>query len=359
MRNEPISFLQLLFLIMMSTGFYNHVIITPIISEGGRGAWVGALLNLVPLLIVISLIYIVHKKTNREPLVEYLQSKLGRFRTILITSPFILYALLQTYITAFDTVMWTKVTYLNNTPIIVLLISAAFVLSILLKGDITSLAIASGVLLPIVVVLGLFVTLANMANKDYSLLFPAFADGWEPIWKSLFYSMSGAFDLVILLFIQGKLKNKVNFWKFLLIPLILANLLFSPTSGGIALFGPEINSQLRYPAYEQWRVVTVGNYINHVDYFTIYQWLSGAIIRVALLIAIIPDLLVMKKEKIRKRTRTFLLILLLISFYIPMTDHVFYHLLQQVFLPGMTVTMSVYIVFMVLTVLWTSRRSKK
>ncbi|QHE51181.1 endospore germination permease [Pontibacillus sp. HMF3514] len=359
MRNEPISFLQLFLLIMMSTGFYNHVILMPIVNEGGRGAWVGTLLNIVPLVIVISIIYFVYKKTNMEPLVKYLQRKIGRIKTILITVPFILYSLLQIYITTFDTVMWTKVNYLNNTPIFVLVISAIFVISILIRGDITSLAIVSGVLLPIVVLLGIFVSLANMSNKDYSLLFPALVNGWGPIWESLFYSLSGAFDLVILLFLQGKLKGEVNYWKYLLIPLILTNLLISPTTGGIALFGPEVNADLRYPAYEQWRVVTIGSYISHVDYFTIYQWLSGAIIRIALFTVIIPDLLVINKEKIRKWVQYSVLIMLLLSLYIPMTDYMFFNLLKHVFLPSMTITMSLYLLFIVLTVIWTSRRLRK
>ncbi|XRD23741.1 hypothetical protein AABM34_14730 [Lysinibacillus fusiformis] len=52
-------------------------------------------------------------------------------------------------------------------------------------------------------------------------------------------------------------------------------------------------SKQRYPAYEEWGLVTIGRYIEHLDFFSIYQWLTGTFIRVSFLLYIVADLLKM------------------------------------------------------------------
>ncbi|WP_160849497.1 endospore germination permease [Pontibacillus yanchengensis] len=358
MRNEPISFLQLVFLIMMSTGFYNHVILSAIINEGGRGAWIGALMSLIPITIFLSIIYFIQVKTKNKSIVSYFEVCFGKIGSKFLLLPIIIYFLLQAYITFFDTITWTNVSYLPNTPELVLSISSILVIGLFLKGGIQSITIISGILLPVVVILGLFVSFSNMPNKNYSLLFPPFINGWDPILKSFFYSLSGSVDLIILFFLQDKLKQKASYWKYLIIGLLLTNLLLAPITGGIALFGPEINSQLRYPAYEQWRVVTIGNYISHVDYLTIYQWLSGAVVRIALMIILIPELFAIKKAKTKSKVHLAILIGLVLSLLLPISDIDFYTFIKELFLPVMIICMSIYFFIFVAVVTWVNRRQK-
>jgi spore germination protein KB len=39
---------------------------------------------------------------------------------------------------------------------------------------------------------------------------------------------------------------------------------------------------MRFPAFEQWRLITLGEYISHVDFLAVFQLLSGEIIRISL-----------------------------------------------------------------------------
>lgn len=74
-------------------------------------------------------------------------------------------------------------------------------------------------------------------------------------------------------------------------------LTLGPLLGAITEFGPHEAAEQNYPAYEEWGLVTIGQFIEHLDFFSIYQWLTGAFIRVGLLLFITIDLLKMKNKK--------------------------------------------------------------
>ena len=77
-------------------------------------------------------------------------------------------------------------------------------------------------------------------------------------------------------------------------------LTLGPFIGAITEFGHEEAAKQRYPAYEEWGLVTIGRYFEHVDFLSIYQWLSGTFIRIGFLLFIVIDLLNMngKRKKI-------------------------------------------------------------
>jgi len=62
-------------------------------------------------------------------------------------------------------------------------------------------------------------------------------------------------------------------------------------TGAIAEFGPIESTRQRFPAFEQWRLLTIGKDIENVEFFAIYQWLSGSFVRISLCILLICELL--------------------------------------------------------------------
>ena len=47
---------------------------------------------------------------------------------------------------------------------------------------------------------------------------------------------------------------------------ILVGLTLGPLIGAITEFGPNEATKQRYPAYEEWGLVTIGRYIEHLDF---------------------------------------------------------------------------------------------
>ncbi len=100
----------------------------------------------------------------------------------------------------------------------------------------------------------------------------------------------------MLLFLQHQYKDRIRWYHFGIMLFILMGLTLGPLIGAITEFGPVEAAKQRYPAYEEWGLVSIGRYIEHLDFFSIYQWLTGTFIRVSFMLYIVADLLKMTSK---------------------------------------------------------------
>lgn len=90
-----------------------------------------------------------------------------------------------------------------------------------------------------------------------------------------------------------------------------------PIIGSITEFGPVQAAKISNPAYAQWRLLTMGKYLNRLDFLSIYQWLSGAFIRVSLSIFLMGELFQIKSRKIKNIVLIAISVSLIIALCIP------------------------------------------
>src|SRR5699024_2256361 len=121
-----------------------------------------------------------------------------------------------------------------------------------------------------------------MQFKDFSLMLPMLEHGYDPVFRSIIYQGSGMVEIFLFLMLQHKFQSEFKYRHFLVTALILTYLTLGPLVGAIEEFGPKQAAMQRYPAYEEWGLARLGAYIEHVDYLSIYQWLTGAFIRITL-----------------------------------------------------------------------------
>ncbi|WP_369404961.1 GerAB/ArcD/ProY family transporter [Piscibacillus salipiscarius] len=181
--------------------------------------------------------------------------------------------------------------------------------------------------------LGIFVATTNMPNKDYSLLLPVFVDGFRPMLTGMIFTTACILEVFMILFLQHKIKNKINYVGLVIVTLFLILLGLGPVMGGIAAFGPDAVIKERFPAYIQWQLVSIGRFIEHLDFFSIYQWLSGALIRISLTLYVLAEVLQIDDKKKRRR---FLLVvgsLIVIVTLLPINDLLFVSFIKNIYLP--------------------------
>lgn len=314
----------------------NHVmVIPPLLHEAKRDAWISILAAILPYLVWASLLYAVMRKTSQQPLFPWLTQHYGRVVCEAFRLFFILYLFLILVMTLKETAMWTHASYLPRTPQWALSISLVLVSGFAAQRGLQTIAIASGILLPFVIIFGDFVMGSNLPQKNYSLLSPAFEHGVGPMLSGTLYVGGGLVELLILLLFQHRIKKKVPLWSLYVLACFLVLLIFGPVTGAIAEFGPFEAAELRYPAYEEWRLVAIGKYIRHVDFLSIYQWLSGAFVRIAIAMYLIIDLITTAKQK--KSSFIFLVllgILIVILVQLPFSDMQYTAFLKGYYLPG-------------------------
>ncbi|MNM67453.1 Spore germination protein [compost metagenome] len=334
-RSPKPTKLHAIMTLMLTIGITNHVFIIPaLLQMAKRDAWFSVLLAAVPFAIMVCLIGFASSRIGTQPLPEWIRQQLGRIPAFLFQCIIIVYFFATAWSSLFDTVMWMKVTFLPYTPVLatsLILILLCFIGA--LKG-MKTIAIASGILLPLVVLLGFYVAIVNIEYKDYSLLFPLFEQGWNPVFKGVLYACSGLFEVFFIFFLHPYLPAPLDKKRFIVFAFILFGLTLGPLTGAIAEFNPFEAAIQRYPAYEEWRIAGFGKYVSQTDFFSIYQWLSGSCIRISFALIVIADMWKRRSTRWRPSLLAILAVILVPLSCYTLSDIAFQHLMIRYVFPA-------------------------
>ncbi|GAB2696561.1 hypothetical protein GCM10027018_14610 [Paenibacillus thermoaerophilus] len=328
---NKISLLQGYILVVMAIGILNHVIVIPILlTAAKRDAWLSVLAALAITPVWIACLSYIIKDMNGIPLRIWLSRHFGGALAKILLLFFSIQLFFMGTLSLKDTISWTVSSYLPQTPIFAVVLATVTGCVLAANAGLRSVAIVAGILLPMVIVLGDFVSIANFNYKNYDLLFPVMEYGMTPIWKGVTYAAGGILELFGLLFFQEHLSKTPKYWSLLIVSILLAGLIMGPLTGSIAIFGPDEAAEQRYPAFEQWRMVQLGRYLAHLDFFSIYQWLSGMFIRVSLVLFLIVDFW---KPKTRWIWLVLTGVLMIVVVVLPISDALFVVFLEKVYFP--------------------------
>jgi len=289
-----ISILHVVFLSMTVIGLKNHVtIIPPLLGVVGRDGWASVLMAAFIIFFWLFLLVYIQKKTNQEPIRDWLDREIGKIGSTIVIYIIVIFLLILAAFTMVETLQWVNTTFLPETPVIILLLIYTILCLLLVTTSLQTIVILNVFVLFGVIVFGFFVAFTNIQVKDYELLRPFFEHGFQPVIKGMIYPASGFIELLMLIFLQHQFKERIRWYHFGIMLIILMGLTLGPLVAAVAEFGPTEAAKQRYPAYEEWGLVSIGRYIEHLDFFSIYQWLTGTFIRVSFILYIIADLLKM------------------------------------------------------------------
>ncbi|GAM14690.1 GerAB/ArcD/ProY family transporter [Mesobacillus selenatarsenatis] len=284
---------QLMFVLILYIGISNHVLIMPhLLSVGKRDAWISVLVAY-PILLFwgFTLYLIMRKNKQRLCLYDWIEARAGGAVSQVIMAILAIYVFSISALSFYDLIQSINIYFLPRTPSFVVMLPFLLISVWSAYSGLKSIVYVSAVLLPMVWMLGIFVAWFTLPEKDYSYLFPILANGYQPIIKGTTIILGGSADLLVLLLLQHHLKKPLTLFNLFLFITILVGLILGPTMGSLSSFGPSVASDMRFPAFEQWRLITLGEYISHVDFLAVFQLLSGEIIRVSLGLYLIGNML--------------------------------------------------------------------
>ncbi|MED1782309.1 endospore germination permease [Brevibacillus fortis] len=331
---KSIPFNQVIMIFLLSSGLMNHVTVIPfLLSTAGRSSWVSVLAATILVCLWAPLIRYLMWSTNMEPLHTWIQIRFGRIVSYLLLIPAMIYVFFFGTVTLVETIAWVKTMLLPDTPVWFLALWLMVACGWAAMSGFNVIARASVFLLPFVVLLGFFVSTANIPRKNYSHLLPILENGYSPVVQGLIYISGGLLEIVLILFMQPFLIKTPKTSKLILLLWLLCGLTIGPLIGAIAEFGIVEASKQRFPAFEEWRLLQIGKYIDHVDFFAVYQWLAGAFIRIALALLILKNVL---PHPCVKRSNGIVLGFAFSMFAVvslPYNDKLFYEFLAQWYFP--------------------------
>ncbi|WP_182103246.1 endospore germination permease [Niallia taxi] len=277
-------------LIIMSTGFMVHVLLHPtILTVSKRDSWVSVICSTAPLLLWTVLIYYLNKKFEKQNIFVVLFS-LHPLISYSIRILFGLYFFLTAFITFEYTIFWAKSNYTSAIPDVIVVISFAALCYYASLNGIRTIGSLAIFLLPMVVIFGFLVGIGNAKNKDYSMLFPVFEHGYTGFLLGILYTCATSFEIIYFLFLTPYIKDRIKMKSLIFVCLGMVFLALGPLVGGISEFGAEEAARLKVPAYEEWKLLTIGTHITRLDFLSIFQWISGAFIRISLYMFIVNKL---------------------------------------------------------------------
>jgi spore germination protein KB len=356
---DTITISQVVLLMMASTGLINHVIIVPVLLQvAKRDAWISVLFTFGLCLLWCILVYYITKTINQQNVLLWMKTQFGKTLYFIIVTFICVYLFAMGFITFIDTVNWTIITFLPIASKFVIASLLAIVCLLTAATNLRTIVILNGIILPFVIFLGFLVSSANFQHKNYKLLTPFLENGFQPVLHGLIYSGAGLAEFFILwLLIQHHIKSKARLYHLWIIATILMGLTIGPLMGAIALFGPDEAARQRFPAYEEWRMVSLGRFFEHIDFFAIYQWMSGTYIRLALFAYFILESLNVKKGKRRIQILGLIFILALIIILLPFSDMEFFQFLKNILLPySLIFVLVITFLFAVLSFIYQRKR---
>ncbi|MEO2205635.1 endospore germination permease [Paenibacillus pabuli] len=334
MKPRQPSFLQAMMLIMLSVGLISHVLIIPaLLSAVKRDSWISVLLSAGPYLVFALMLAYVSRFLQHQTLHEWLTSHLGKPLGLLFRIGNSLFFLSVIYFTLHDTTTWAKTSYLTETPILATSIALMSLCAYAAYKGIRSLAFTAGLVLPLVVLLGFYVAIVNTQYKDYSRLLPVLEHGWRPVLHGMVYSLAGMFELLFIWYIQPHLSKRIRVWQYVMLAFIILGLTLGPLVGAIVEFNPFEAAKMRYPAFEEWRIASLGKYIAQTDFFSIYQWLAGSFTRISLAMYIVVEIWNIKSTSRRIITFISIAVFFILSMVYRLDDMTFEKLLVQYVFP--------------------------
>jgi spore germination protein (amino acid permease) len=221
-----------------------------------------------------------------------------------------------------------------------------------------SLANTAGVLFPFVILLSFFVMVANIPHKDYSYLEPSLFHGIQPVWNGTLYVAAGFIEVILILFLQHHIRSSISYRSLGFIVLVIMGLTIGSLIDAIVEFGPDEAGKLRFPVYEEWRLVTIGRYIEHIDFLSIYQWFCGAFLRISLMMYLLIDIFNIQKKRKRVMALGFIFLLIVGICIIPFEDQLYLNLLSTYLLPLSVWGMLIFSLIVVILINLAYRKGK-
>ncbi|MCD9020921.1 endospore germination permease [Cohnella silvisoli] len=329
-----ISVLQACMILLLMNGLTNHVIVNPMLLDAsGRDAWIsviGAGIIFIPWCL---LLFVFMKKSQQQKLQPWLAEHTHPAISWLLTIPLCVQLYLIGGMTIVHTATWTISNYLPATPKLVLVITLSILCALCASWGIRAIAITSGILLPIVMLLGIFASVSNYSEKNLHLLKPFIEYGWNPVFTGMIYAGGGFVELIVLIAMQHRLQSKIRAWPLIIYGLISIYIMLGPLIGAITEFGPYEAAKQMVSPYEQWRLVKLGSYVEHLDFFSVYQWLAGASIRISLSIFLLIELLPLSETRLRNRFIMMITVSYILLSMLPINEYSFYSWMYRLYFP--------------------------
>jgi spore germination protein KB len=139
--------------------------------------------------------------------------------------------------------------------------------------------------LPVLMFLGLMVSLLVVNERDWRQMLPIMEDGFIPVWHGSIIFLTMFAELVAFRMLIPNTNNPEKLPKQGLVFIAIVLLMFlGPTTGPIMIFGEDLSTATLYPTFEEIRYIQLFDFLERLDVLGIFLWVTGAFFHASILL---------------------------------------------------------------------------
>ncbi|WNR46486.1 endospore germination permease [Paenibacillus roseipurpureus] len=267
------------------------------IEQAKRDTFVSSLIGCIAYLLYAFWIYrIVNNQAPNQSFLDVLELKMGSLFAWSVRYWIALYLMCELFVIDKNIVTWVKSLILPYTPIWAISLPFLIVCAYLAVKGIKPIAISISVLMPAFLFLTVFMAVFTYKYRHFDLLLPLFSEGARPILEGVTTTVRAGMELFLLLLLKPYTEGTFKWKHFVAEVSVFSFFIINGAVSMLTIFGPYEASLQRFPLFTQWRLVRISSFLEHLDFLSMYQWLSSTTIQISLGLFLIGDLLTSRQR---------------------------------------------------------------
>ncbi|WP_185959691.1 GerAB/ArcD/ProY family transporter [Lentibacillus cibarius] len=232
--------------------------------------------------LAVIIAYRLHHYYPQKTFVQYSEKIVGKFPGKLLGLGFLFFVLHTNGMILRDYGEFVTGNFLNQTPIIVTIMTMAFVCALAVRGGVEVIARSSQIFFPVFIVLFLVIVLLLIPALEPKNIFPVMEEGVNPSIVGAIIPSQWFSELFLISFLLPYLHKNENGLKWGLISTVLILLTLVITNlFSLLLFG-DITPLFNYPVMDAARYINIAEFLQHVESIVMAIWVTGMFVKICI-----------------------------------------------------------------------------
>lgn len=281
MEKQRISPVQL-GMLMLPTIMITAVLLVPAVTSeyAGRDLWISPIWASIAGVIIVFLAWKLHDLFKEKTIIQYSIDILGFVPGKIIG---LLYLFFYLHINSLVLIQYSHFIvgyFLNETPIIVIVICMVVVCSLCVRSGVEVMARSSQVFTPLIIIFIIFIFLLLLPEMDIKHMFPIMGEGILPSIQGAATPLGWFSHFFVISFFLPYLSTKNKTLKSnILTVFIVAFTLIAVNLFSLLIFGTS-TSYYTYPVWNAVRYISVGGFFEHIESLILVIWLGGVFVKI-------------------------------------------------------------------------------
>jgi len=271
-------------IIMNPTIFATALLLVPAITArlAKQDLWLSPIWGSISGILAVCIASKLNKLYPEQTIIQYSEHILGKIAGKIVGLTFILYFLHLNGMVIREYGEFVVGTFLNNTPMYIVMGAMLLVCSLAVYGGIESIGRSSQILVPVVSLLFVLMTLLLIKDLDPNNLLPIMEDGLKPSIMGSIVPSGWFSEFIAIAFFLPFLKDSEKAMKWGIISVISVTALLVLTNVSTYMLLGKLTIKETYPVMVAVRYISIADFLEHLEAIVMAIWVSGTFIKISL-----------------------------------------------------------------------------